>query len=273
MHIISSASKLKELLRKEQGSIGFVATMGALHEGHLTLIRESKKQNDITVVSIFVNPTQFLKGEDLEKYPRRDEADKKICEVAGVDYLFMPTADEMYTHDEAKMQAPEVRGYILEGATRPGHFSGVLTVVLKLLNIVAPTHAYFGKKDAQQLFLIEQMARSYFLDVKIVPVDTVRESDGLALSSRNVYLSQQERQEALKIPASLNLARSLITQGIRDAKEITIQMKKVLAPLQIEYVVVVSRNFEYRKEVEIGDTIILVEVIVGTTRLLDNIWV
>ena len=273
MQIISSASKLKELLRKEQGSIGFVPTMGALHEGHLTLIQESKKRNDITVVSIFVNPTQFLKGEDLEKYPRRDEADKKICEVAGVDYLFMPSTDEMYTYDEAKIQAPEVRGYILEGATRPGHFSGVLTVVLKLLNIVAPTHAYFGKKDAQQLFLIEQMVRSYFLDVKIVSVDTVRESDGLALSSRNVYLTQEERKEALKIPASLNLARRLVTQGIFDAEHIKEEMKKVLEPLQIEYVAVVSRDFEYRKTVEIGNTIILVEVIVGTTRLLDNIWV
>ena len=273
MQIISSAAKLKELLRKEQGSIGFVPTMGALHEGHLTLIRESKKQNDITVVSIFVNPTQFLKGEDLDKYPRRDEADRKICEVAGVDYLFMPSADEMYEKDEPKLHAPEVRGYIFEGATRPGHFSGVLTVVMKLLNIVAPTHAYFGKKDAQQLFLIEQMVRSFFMDVEIVPVDTVRESDGLALSSRNVYLTQTERQEALKISASLNLARSLITQGVYDADEIIEAMKKMLSPLQIEYVAVVSRNFEYRKRVEIGDTIILVEAMVGTTRLLDNIWI
>ncbi len=273
MQIISSASKLKELLRKEQGSIGFVPTMGALHEGHLTLIKESKKHNDIIVVSIFVNPTQFLKGEDLEKYPRRDEADKKICEIAGVDYLFMPSAEEIYGDDEPMIQAPQVRGYILEGATRPGHFSGVLSVVMKLLNIVDPSRAYFGKKDAQQLFLIEQMARSYFLDVEIVPVDTVRESDGLALSSRNVYLSDAQRQEALKIPASLNLARSLITQGILDTEEITTQMKKVLSPLQIEYVVVVSRNFEYQKRVEIGNSIILVEVLVGTTRLLDNIWV
>ena len=265
--------KLKELLRKERGSIGFVPTMGALHEGHLSLIKESKKQNDITVVSIFVNPTQFLKGEDLKKYPRRDEADKKICEVAGVDYLFMPTADEMYGEDEPKIEAPRVRGYILEGATRPGHFSGVLSVVMKLLNIVAPTHAYFGKKDAQQLFLIEQMVRSYFLDVKIVPVDTVRESDGLALSSRNVYLSEEERKEALKIPASLNLARSLVTQGVFDARRIEEEMKKFLSPLQIEYAIVVNRNFEYCRTVTIGDTIILVEVIVGTTRLLDNIWI
>ncbi len=273
MKIVSSALELKELLRKEKGSIGFVPTMGALHEGHLTLIRESKKANDITVVSIFVNPTQFLQGEDLEKYPRRDEADKKICEVAGVDYLFMPSADEMYSKDEPQIQAPEVRGYILEGATRPGHFSGVLTVVMKLLNIVSPTRAYFGKKDAQQLFLIEQMVKSYFLDVKIIPVDTVRENDGLALSSRNVYLSKKERKDALKIPASLNLARSLITQGILETEEITAKMKEELSPLQVEYVAIVSRDFKYLKQIEIGNTIILVEAIVGTTRLLDNIWI
>lgn len=273
MQIISSALKLKELLRQERGSIGFVPTMGALHEGHLSLIKESKKENEITVVSIFVNPTQFLKGEDLQKYPRRDEADKKICEFAGVDYLFMPSADELYGEDEPRVEAPRVRGYILEGATRPGHFSGVLTVVMKLLNIVAADRAYFGKKDAQQLFLIEQMVRSYFLDVTIIPVDTVRENDGLALSSRNVYLSEQERQDALKIPASLNLARSLITQGILDAQLIEEEMRRVLAPLQIEYAVVVSRDFQQRKTVEIGDTIILVEVMVGTTRLLDNIWI
>ena len=272
MQIISSASKLKEHLRQEQRSIGFVPTMGALHEGHLTLIRESKKQNDITVVSIFVNPTQFLKGEDLDKYPRRDEADKKICEIAGVDYLFMPDAKEMYSEDEPKVQAPEVRGYILEGATRPGHFSGVLTVVMKLLNIVSPTHAYFGKKDAQQLFLIEQMVKSYFMDVQIVPVDTVRDSDGVAQSSRNVYLNEEERKQARKIPASLNLARNLVTQGILDTKKITEEIKQALAPLQVEYVAVVSRNFEYLKEVEIGNTVILVEVLVGSTRLLDNIW-
>ncbi|SFV60292.1 Pantoate--beta-alanine ligase [hydrothermal vent metagenome] len=273
MKIISSPLELKKLLENKKGTIGFVPTMGALHEGHLSLIKESKKQNDITVVSIFVNPTQFLEGEDLDKYPRRDEADKKICEVAGVDYLFMPSATDIYGEDEPKIEAPKVRGYILEGATRPGHFSGVLSVVMKLLHIVSPTRAYFGKKDAQQLFLITQMVKSYFLDVEIIPVETARESDGLALSSRNVYLSKEERKEALKIPASLNLARTLITQGVLDTHKIIEAMHESLKPLQVEYVAIVSREFEYRDKIKIGDTIILVEVMVGSTRLLDNIWV
>jgi pantoate--beta-alanine ligase len=148
MKIIASANALKEYLRKQNTTIGYVPTMGALHEGHIALIKEARKNNELVVVSIFVNPTQFLAGEDLDKYPRRDEADKKICQLAGVDVLFMPQAKTLYFDDEVKIVAPNVRGYVLEGATRPGHFSGVLRVVMKLLNIVRPTNAYFGKKDA-----------------------------------------------------------------------------------------------------------------------------
>jgi len=246
--------------------------MGALHEGHLHLIRQSISQNDITVVSIFVNPTQFLKGEDLDKYPRRHEADKKICEVAGVDYLFMPEAHHIYSRDEVMLEAPAIGGYILEGASRPGHFSGVLRVVMKLLHIVAPTRAYFGKKDAQQLFLIERMVRNFFMDVTIVPVETIREKDGLALSSRNIYLSADERKEALKLSASLNLARQLVMQGVTDTREIRRKMLEVLEPLHVEYAEILSREFEYISHVAIGNTIVLVEAVVGTTRLLDNIW-
>ncbi len=272
MQIISSVAQLKNYAKNLPGSIGFVPTMGALHEGHLSLIKHSKKQNDFTIVSIFVNPTQFLKGEDLEKYPRKDEADKKICELAGVDAVFFPSIEEIYGEDEVSLEAPQVRGYVLEGASRPGHFSGVLTVVNKLLNIVKPTRAYFGKKDAQQLFLIERMVKNFFMDGEIVPVDTVRESDGLALSSRNVYLSKEERKEALKISASLNLASQLVMQGKRDAEEIKASMRALLEPLKIEYVEILSRDFEYIETVEIGNTIVLVEAIVGSTRLLDNIW-
>jgi len=272
MKIISSVSELKKHLREQNKTIGYVPTMGALHEGHITLIREARKSNEIVVVSIFVNPTQFLAGEDLDTYPRRDEADKKICELAGVDFLFMPTAEELYFDDEVKIVAPNVRGYVLEGTTRPGHFSGVLRVVMKLLNIVNPTHAYFGKKDAQQLNLIEQMVKHYFLDVVIVPVDTVRDSDGLALSSRNVYLSKEQRQEALKIPKSLYVASQMIAQGQKSVAVIEEAMKDVLKPLQIGYVSVVSRDFKPIDSVELGNTIILVEALVGETRLLDNIW-
>lgn len=272
MQIITSAKELQRTLKVKNGSIGFVPTMGALHKGHVSLIKRSKEQNDITIVSIFVNPTQFLPGEDFEKYPRKAEADRKICELAGVDYLFLPKTEELYGEDEVFVEAPPVRGYILEGATRPGHFSGVLTVVLKLLNIVSPTRAYFGKKDAQQLFLIEEMVRNLFLDIKIVPCDTVRESDALALSSRNAYLSKEERQEALKIPSSLNLARSLVTQGEMDSKTIIEAMQKRLFPLKVEYLAIVNRRFEAIEKVALGNTIILVEAIVGSTRLLDNIW-
>ena len=272
MKIISSPEQLKQHLKTLDGSVGFVPTMGALHEGHLSLIRTSKSQNDFTVVSIFVNPTQFLKGEDLDKYPRKDEADKKICELAGVDVLFFPQVEDIYGQDEVSIEAPNVRGYILEGASRPGHFSGVLTVVNKLLHVTSPTRAYFGKKDAQQLFLIQQMVKNFFMDVEIVPVDTVRESDGLALSSRNVYLSKEERAEALKISASLNLARVMITQGILDVEEIKSKMREKLSPLHVEYVEILSRDFEYIKEVRVGESIVLVEALVGTTRLLDNSW-
>jgi pantoate--beta-alanine ligase len=273
MKIISSVNELKQYLREENRSIGYVPTMGALHEGHITLIREARKNNEIVVVSIFVNPTQFLAGEDLDKYPRRDEADKKICELAGVDFLCMPSADELYFNDEIKISAPNVRGYVLEGATRPGHFSGVLRVVMKLLNIVNPTNAYFGKKDAQQLHLIELMVRQYFMDVSIVAVDTVRDSDGLALSSRNIYLSKEERAEALKIPKSLYAASKMVSRGIDDVKEIEAEMLQVLKPLEIGYVAILSRDFEVIQKVEIGSSIILVEVVVGETRLLDNIWI
>jgi len=272
MKIISHPLRLKETLRELQGSVGFVPTMGALHEGHLELIKNARRENDIVVVSVFVNPTQFLEGEDLDKYPRKDEADKKICELAGVDILFFPTAAEIYDNDEVKLQAPNVRGYVLEGFTRPGHFSGVLTVVMKLLNIVSPTRAYFGKKDAQQLHLIMLMVKQFFMDVAIVPVDTVRDSDGLAKSSRNVYLTPQQRTEALKIPTALYHGAKLVSQGIKDADVIKEEMLKILDGLEVGYVAIVTREFEPVAEVEIGNTIILVEAIAGETRLLDNIW-
>jgi len=272
MKIISDPLALKEYLHVKEKTVGYVPTMGALHEGHIALMKKAREENELVVVSIFVNPTQFLAGEDLEKYPRRDEADKKICELSGVDLLFMPQSDTLYFEDEVKIQAPNVRGYILEGATRPGHFSGVLRVVMKLLNLVNPTRAYFGKKDAQQLHLIMLMVKHYFMDVEIVPVDTVRESDGLALSSRNVYLSTEERKEALKISKALYKASSMVASGKRDTQEIQNEMLKILQPLEIGYVALLNREFEVIESVEIGNTIILVEVLVGKTRLLDNIW-
>ncbi|MCX6075716.1 MAG: pantoate--beta-alanine ligase [Campylobacterales bacterium] len=272
MKIITHALELKAFIKDKNQSVGFVPTMGALHEGHISLIKRAKKENEMVVVSIFLNPTQFLKGEDLDKYPKKDEADKRICELAGVDVLFFPLVNDIYGSDEASILAPKVRGYILEGATRPGHFNGVLTVVMKLLNIVAPTNAYFGKKDAQQLNLITLMVKQFFMSVTIVAVDTVRESDGLALSSRNIYLNKNERKEALKISASLYMAGKMVSKNILDCKEIIKEMRATLEPLEISYVEILSRDFEKLMHVEIGNTIILVEAKVGTTRLLDNIW-
>ncbi|MCK9472698.1 pantoate--beta-alanine ligase [Sulfurimonas sp.] len=272
MKIISSPRELKEYLKNINNTVGFVPTMGALHEGHISLIKKAKEQNEIVVVSLFLNPTQFLKGEDLEKYPKKDEADKKICQLSGVDVLFFPQASDMYGVDEVSILAPKVRGYVLEGESRAGHFNGVLTVVMKLLNIVNPTRAYFGKKDAQQLNLISLMVKQLFMSVEIVPVDTVREKDGLALSSRNAYLSKEERVQALKVASSLRTASAMVSKGVLNSYEIITAMREMLAPLEIFYVEVLDREFSPLSHVEIGNTIILVEVKVATTRLLDNIW-
>ncbi len=272
MKIISNPIELKEYLKHNNKTIGFVPTMGALHEGHISLIKEARKKNELVVVSIFVNPTQFLKGEDLDKYPRKDEADKKICELAGVDILFFPHVDDIYSDDEVSLVAPNVRGFVLEGFSRPGHFNGVLTVVMKLLNIVSPTNAYFGKKDAQQLNLITLMVKQLFMSVNIVPMDTQRESDGLAMSSRNIYLSASQRKEALKIASSLQVATNMIIKGTLEVNALLKSMREVLSGLEIFYVEILNRDFELIKQVEIGNTVILVEVKVGKTRLLDNIW-
>lgn len=272
MRIISEALELKEYLKTINKTIGFVPTMGALHDGHISLIKTAKKDCDFVVVSIFVNPTQFLQGEDFDKYPSKDDADKKICEIAGVDVLFLPQKEDIYSNDEVSLIAPNVRGFVLEGATRPGHFNGVLTVVNKLLNIVSPTYAYFGKKDAQQLHLITLMAKQLFMSVKIVAVDTVRENDGLAKSSRNVYLTQEQRLEALKISKSLYEASIMVSKGNPSTEDIKERMREILNPLEIGYVEILSREFEIVQSVEIGNCVILVEVVVGETRLLDNIW-
>jgi len=278
MIIVNSIKELQQETKNLNSSIGFVPTMGALHEGHLSLIRKAREENDKVIVSIFVNPTQFLEGEDLDKYPRKDEADKKICQLAGVDILFMPSIDMMYQKDELSITAPAVRGFILEGAKRAGHFDGVLQIVMKLLNLISYNRpskfrAYFGKKDAQQLSLITQMVRDYFLNVEIVPCDIVRDSDGLALSSRNVYLSKEERTKALSLSRSLKRASKLVMQNILDSDTIIQEMSKVLSEVEIEYIAIVDRAFQQIDSIRIGDTIILVACRVGATRLIDNIWI
>jgi pantoate--beta-alanine ligase len=262
------------LSRKEfKDSVGFVPTMGALHEGHISLIKQSIKENNHTIVSIFVNPTQFLEGEDLEAYPRKIEADLKICELAGVDTIFLPTPEVMYERDELKIIAPKIKGSILEGTNRPGHFDGVLQVVLKLFHITSPTRAYFGKKDAQQLFMIENMVKHLFLPIEIVPCEIVRETDGLALSSRNVYLNTHEREIALSLSKSLKKATKQIIEGKRDVTAIKAMMEEVLSKTELEYIEIVDRDFNLLSKVEIGNTILLVAARVGKTRLIDNMWI
>ncbi len=272
MKILKSPKEAQEYRKRLKGSVGFVPTMGALHEGHLTLIKKARAENDNVIVSIFVNPTQFLPGEDLDKYPRRLEADFEICKRAGVDAVFTPNAEYMYSDDEILIKAPKIKGYILEGFFRPGHFDGVLQVVNKLFNITKPKRAYFGKKDAQQLYLINQMVKNFFFDIEIVPVNTVREKDGLALSSRNVYLSSEERQRALSISKALKRAAKL-SSLTDDIKKIKKEMLEILDVDELQYIAFVDRDFNYIEKIIPSNTIILIAAYIGTTRLIDNIWI
>jgi len=275
MQIVNSIKELQEVRAKLSGSVGFVPTMGALHSGHISLIKESKKNSDFTIVSIFVNPTQFLAGEDLDKYPRKDEADKKVCELCSVDILFMPDINTMYEKDEVLLKAPKLKSYYLEGVNRPSHFDGVLQIVLKLFNLTKPTNAYFGRKDAQQVTLIKQMVKNLFLDIDIIDMPTVREDDGLALSSRNVYLSKEERTKALLISKSLREATNLISKGELEIKIIKSAMLKILddSAIELEYVEILNREFIYKDKLEVKNSLILIACRVGSTRLIDNIWV
>ncbi len=277
MEIIQHPLTLQKTLKNLQNkTIGFVPTMGALHEGHISLIKKSKEQNDITVVSIFVNPTQFLAGEDLDKYPKKESSDQKICELSGVDFLFFPTIDAVYEKDEVLLKAPKSQGFILEGLKRPGHFDGMLQIVLKLFNIVNPTNAYFGKKDAQQLSLIQQMVKNFYLDINIIPCDIVREHDGLAMSSRNVYLSKEQREASLLISKSLKYAAKLVGTNEYSVQKLINEMQKLLltSPLiEIDYIYILNRDFKAIESIEIKNSIILVAVKIGDTRLIDNIWI
>ncbi len=273
MKIAKSIEEFYQARKELEGSVGFVPTMGALHHGHVSLIQKSLRENEHTIVSIFVNPTQFLEGEDFSTYPKKIEADLKICELAGVTVVFLPEASTMYASLEPTLQAPSAKAYSLEGLARPGHFDGVLRIVLKLFNLSKPTRAYFGKKDAQQLYLINNMVKTLFLDLDIVPCEIIREDDGLALSSRNVYLNPTQRQEALLLSKSLKVATRRIMAGQRDIEVLKTEMLEVLSPLHVEYVEILNRDFDTIPTIEIGHSIILVCAKVGTTRLIDNLWI
>lgn len=273
MKILKTTKELIDYRNSLQGSVGLVPTMGALHQGHISLIKNSIQNNDETIVSVFVNPTQFLAGEDYEKYPNRHEADAKICEIAGVDALFMPTPTEMYFDDEPHIIAPSLKAYILEGKKRPKHFDGVLRVVLKLFNLTRPSNAYFGKKDAQQLYIISNMVKTLFLPITINPCEIVRDENGLALSSRNAYLSDEEKQKALSLSAALKTASREIIHGALQVKQIKEKMLEEMSEIQVEYIAIVNREFEQIQTIEIKNSIILIAAKVGATRLIDNMWI
>lgn len=272
---IKDMKQITKRLKKEGKTIGFVPTMGYLHEGHVSLIRCSKKDNDITVVSIFVNPIQFGKNEDLDRYPRDLERDVEICTKEGVDYVFYPSADEMYP--EGFSTYVEVEGITqrLCGAFRSGHFKGVTTVVAKLFNIVQPDRAYFGEKDYQQLKVIQKMVRDLNIDVEVIGCPLIREKDGLALSSRNKYLTPEERKSALSISRALFRAKQMFESGEKDPSKVIDEVKRIISsqPLvkEIQYVEVVDpERLTPKKKLEKGD-VVAVAVFVGNTRLIDNI--
>jgi pantoate--beta-alanine ligase len=271
--IIRYKEELIEYRKDLKGSIGFVPTMGALHQGHVSLIKKAK-ECEIIIVSIFVNPTQFLANEDFDKYPKQTEQDIKKCQELGVDILFMPNKDDLYVDDEVLIKAPNQKSYVLEGYLRPSHFDGVLQIVLKLFNLVKPNYAYFGRKDAQQLTLIKQMVNNLFLDINIVECDTIRESDGLALSSRNVYLDLTQRNQALKISQALFLAKDMVeNEHCLQLYVIHSNMLKVLQGLRVEYIEFVNRKFERIRKIEKNNSIILIAVKIDNTRLIDNLWI
>jgi len=272
MKIFSSINEIIKYRKSLKGSVGFVPTMGALHEGHLSLIKKAKEENKNVIVSIFVNPTQFLPGEDLDKYPKKLSADIEICKRAGVNTIFTPNTNEIYNKDEILIKAPKIKGYILEGFFRPGHFDGVLQVVNKLFNIVKPHRAYFGKKDAQQLYLIKQMVNNFFFDIEIIECDTVREKDGLALSSRNIYLNETERKRALTISKALKRAAKLSTTN-NNIEKIKKEMIEILDVDELQYIAFVDREFNYIEKIIPNNTIILIAAKIGNTRLIDNIFI
>lgn len=276
MTTVQSVKEMKALVRDWRAAgrtIGFVPTMGFLHEGHLSLVRASRSRCGVTVVSVFVNPAQFGPREDFQRYPRDLERDAALLEAEGVDVLFAPLAQDIYPPGYRTWV--EVHGLQdrLCGASRPGHFRGVATVVLKLFNIVRPDAAFFGAKDAQQALLIRRMAADLDLDIDIVTCPIVREADGLAMSSRNSYLSPDERKAALALSRGLRWAEGEVAAGERDAKRLEAGVRARLAeePLvRVDYVEVVDPESLEPVDVLQGPALLAVAAYVGSTRLIDN---
>ncbi len=263
-------------LKRKGRTIGFVPTMGSLHKGHVSLIQRARRYNDFVVVSIFVNPIQFLPGEDFRKYPRNLALDAALCKKEKVDIIFYPESHKLYPKDFRTYVEVTGLGDVLCGEFRPGHFRGVTTVVNKLFNIVQPDRAYFGQKDIQQLTIIKRMVEDLNIPIDVIAMPTVRDSDGLASSSRNIYLSSSERQDALAVPNSLKIAQSLIKDGLRDARKIKNLISKLIRQkmtIKIDYIEIVDPlSLEPVRKVANGSVLALAAR-VGKTRLIDNLVV
>jgi len=277
--LVAGPAEIRERVaeaRRQGRSIGLVPTMGALHAGHISLVEAAAAQCDDVVVSIFVNPTQFGPHEDFDRYPRPLEADLKLLSTSGARLVFAPSVADMYpAGHETSIDVGSIASK-LEGRIRPGHFAGVATVVLKLLNIIAPDVAFFGQKDYQQTLVLRRMVEDLDVPTRIEVCPTLRDADGLALSSRNVYLSADERRRALAIPKSLELAADLIARGEREAATIVAQMRKVLANAgiaEVDYASLVDPDTLNDVSTARGRVLVAIAARVGSTRLIDNILI
>lgn len=276
MKIISSIKEMKKeinSLKRKRKTIGFVPTMGYLHEGHLSLIRECVKKVHFSVVSIFVNPTQFGPGEDFEDYPRDFKRDSDILQKEGVDYIFHPSAEDMYPSDyKTYVQITELENKLC-GRSRPGHFRGVSTVVLKLFNIINPDIAFFGQKDFQQSVIIKRMVRDLNLEVRIEVLPIVREKDGLAVSSRNTYLTPEQKKAALCLYSSLKVAQKMVEEGEKDTEKIIKKVEDIInqeSYAKIDYVEIVNtQNLNPISRLE-DEALMALAVYIGKVRLIDN---
>jgi pantoate--beta-alanine ligase len=273
MKIVKTIAEMRQLRRDIEGSVGFVPTMGYLHEGHLSLIKRAKEENPTVVVSIFVNPTQFGPREDFNKYPQNTKRDLAMLESLA-DIVFMPSNDEMYPKEYNSWVEVKDVTEELEGAMRPGHFRGVTTVVNKLFNIIEPTRAYFGQKDAQQAVVIKKMVKDLNMNLEVVLCPTVREEDGLAMSSRNTYLNKEQRKAASVIYRALMLAKSMVEKGEKDAGKLRLEMTELIqkeTSANIEYISVAHNDTLKEMHRLKLPALVSMAVKFGKTRLIDNI--
>ena len=278
MEVLSTVSEIQALslrLQKEGKTIGFVPTMGYLHEGHLSLIDLIRERSDVLILSIFVNPTQFGLGEDLEKYPRDWERDLQLCRERRVDYVFAPHADEIYLSDASTYVSEEGVSSGLCGQARPTHFKGVTTICAKLFNLCRPTYLALGQKDAQQVVVLKRMIRDLHFPIEVVIGPTIREADGLAMSSRNAYLNEKQRADALLLHRALEAGRRLVDEkGVRSVDRVKAEVMNVLRTgsfIRVNYAEVVEREtMKMESEIELGRSMLVVAVWIDTIRLIDN---